>query len=408
MKVLQINTWFRLGSTGKLVQSIFNYTTSSGVDSYVMFGRGKIRKDDKKTGKIFKNSSSFEAKANSLFSRLSGIMYGGCFFSTNKAIRIIKKIRPDIIHIHCTNSFIINNFRLFKYLGENNYKVVITLHAEYLFTGSCSHSFDCKQWLEGCNRCPRLKQATRSLLFDRTAVAWRRMNKALGYIDVKNRKIISVSNWLKEKAVLSRSFNGDNISIIGNGIDTDIFRYYSDDENVYSYLKDNYKKIVLFCTPNFSSSINDIKGGNYFLTLSKRFLSEKETIFLVVGGNKYNFDFSKFKNMRYMGNLLDQKKLAMLYSVSDAALMLSKQETYSLVTAESISCGTRVIGFRSGGPESIAIPSFSKFFDYGDLDSLCDELKKIKRDTKKKSLKNYSDTSMSERYLEIYKELMNS
>lgn len=62
--------------------------------------------------------------------------------------------------------------------------------------------------------------------------------------------------------------------------------------------------------------------------------------------------------------------LAAWYSAADAALLTSHRETFSLVTAESLCCGTPVVGFRAGGPESIAPPSCCKFVEYGDLDAL--------------------------------------
>ena len=41
-----------------------------------------------------------------------------------------------------------------------------------------------------------------------------------------------------------------------------------------------------------------------------------------------------------------------------------------MIVAESLCCGTPVVGFRAGGPESIALPQFSKFCEPGDMDSL--------------------------------------
>lgn len=38
--------------------------------------------------------------------------------------------------------------------------------------------------------------------------------------------------------------------------------------------------------------------------------------------------------------------------------------------AESLCCGTPVVGFRAGAPEQIAIPEFSEFVEQGDLDQL--------------------------------------
>ena len=38
-----------------------------------------------------------------------------------------------------------------------------------------------------------------------------------------------------------------------------------------------------------------------------------------------------------------------------------------MVTAESLCCGTPVVGFKAGAPEQIAIKEFSEFVEYGDL-----------------------------------------
>jgi len=403
MKVLQINTWFRAGSTGKIVESLHEHLVSLGVDSYVMFGRGKLSKKDKDSGKVFKNSSSFEAKTNSVFSRLSGCLYGGCTFSTAKALKIIKRIKPDIVHIHCTNSFIINNYKLFKFLGRRNIKTVFTLHAEYLFTGSCSHSLECNQWKLGCMKCPRLKEATRSLLFDTTKKNWKKMYESISTI--KTRNVVAVSRWLKEKASLSQTFSSDNIFVIHNGINDSLFKYIELETSDFAYLKEGYKRIYLYLTPNFSDKSSDIKGGDYFLKLTKVFNDNPDILFVVAGGNTHNFDFSLLKNVKYLGNISDPKRLAALYSISDVTLMLSRRETFSMVTAESISCGTKVVGFKSGGPESIAAKDYGVFFEFGDLESLTNYLKNSFKNYKKISTSYYSDKLMAESYYKLYKEL---
>ena len=43
-----------------------------------------------------------------------------------------------------------------------------------------------------------------------------------------------------------------------------------------------------------------------------------------------------------------------------------------MVCAESLACGTPVVGFRAGAPEQISLSEFSEFVDYGNLDQLED------------------------------------
>lgn len=51
-------------------------------------------------------------------------------------------------------------------------------------------------------------------------------------------------------------------------------------------------------------------------------------------------------------------------------LLLSKRETFSMVTAESLCCGTLVVGFKAGGPESIALKEYSHFVEQGDVNAI--------------------------------------
>ena len=56
--------------------------------------------------------------------------------------------------------------------------------------------------------------------------------------------------------------------------------------------------------------------------------------------------------------------------MADITVLTSRRETYSMVCAESLCCGTPVMGFCAGAPEMISIPEYSKFVTYGDMDGL--------------------------------------
>ena len=46
-----------------------------------------------------------------------------------------------------------------------------------------------------------------------------------------------------------------------------------------------------------------------------------------------------------------------------------------MVTAESLCCGTPVVGFKAGGPESIAIEQYSHFVEQGNINAIIEHLK---------------------------------
>ena len=84
-------------------------------------------------------------------------------------------------------------------------------------------------------------------------------------------------------------------------------------------------------------------------------------------------------NIHLWGAAKNREELASLYSAANVTLVLSKRETYSMVTAESLCCGTPVVGFLAGGPESIAIEKFSTFVEYGDLNAIKEAIGEIER-----------------------------
>lgn len=125
-------------------------------------------------------------------------------FSTNRLISVIKKEKPDIVHLQCINGYFVNIYRLINWLKKNNIKTVVTLHAEFMYTANCGHAFECEKWKTGCGKCPRLKRETKSLFIDGTAYSWRKMKKAFDGFKNENLVITSVSLWLMERQVQHR------------------------------------------------------------------------------------------------------------------------------------------------------------------------------------------------------------
>lgn len=405
MKIMQINSFYNAGSTGKIVFDIHKCLLSNGQDSVVCYGRGSCTEEQN----VYKTCSELSAKINRTYSRLTGLKYGGCFFSTHKLISIIKKEKPDIVHIHCINGYFVNIYRIISYLNNHNIKTVLTLHAEFMYTANCGYSLECDKWKTGCGNCPRLKQEIHSFFIDNTSLSWKKMKKA--FDGFENLRVVSVSPWLQKRAQISPILKNKKHSTILNGIDTSIFKLNSNKE-LKSRLGLNNKKIVFHITSNFNDEKNHIKGGFYVLEIAKRFLeTNPDVVFLVAG--KYQEIKSLPSNVILLGNVEDQNKLSEYYSMADVTLLSSKKETFSMVVAESICCGTPVVGFEAGAPELITIPEFSDFVEQGDVDALTEALKKWLFDVEVDKAqvsdcgnKKYRKEIMGQNYLNLYNELM--
>ena len=115
--------------------------------------------------------------------------------------------------------------------------------------------------------------------------------------------------------------------------------------------------------------------------------------------------------MLFVGRVNDQKKLAEFYSMADITLLTSKRETFSMICAESLACGTPIAGFKAGAPEVIAIEEFSDFVEYGSLDALENAVEKRLYAEKSdeiefKAKEKYSREGMIDNYIKLYEELM--
>lgn len=401
MRILQVNCVYKTGSTGKITADLHNAFKKKGIESVVCYGRGKRVNEPN----VYKTCGELYSKLNNLLSRFTGIMYGGCFFSTNRLISIIKKEKPDIVHLQCINGYFVNIYRLVNWLKKNNIKTVLTLHAEFMFTANCGHSFDCEGWKTGCGKCPKFKAETKSLFFDGTARSFKKMQKAFEGFKNENLIVASVSPWLMERAKQSPILAGKQHTVVMNGLDTGVF-YPREVGAVKSELGIADEKIIFHVTPNFNNDPDYIKGGYYIIKLAEMLKGENVKI---IAAGSYPENLKVPDNILLLGKVSDQNRLAELYSMADITVIASKRETFSMVCAESLCCGTPVAGFKAGGPEAISLDKYSRFVDYGDLKSLYTAVNDLLREARngekisKDASAAYGSRVMSENYINIYR-----
>lgn len=399
MKVLQVNCVYGKGSTGKITQDLHRELQKRGIESVVCYGRGeRVREPG-----VYKTCGELYSKLNNLVSRFAGLMYGGCFFSTNRLIRIIRKEQPDVVHLQCINGYFVNIYRLVNWLKKQGIKTVLTLHAEFMYTGNCGHALDCEKWKTGCGNCPRLRKETKSLLFDGTSWSFRKMQKAFqGFHE--NLTVVSVSPWLRDRAIQSPILKDKHHCVVFNGVDTDVFHPY-DTEDLREKHGLGDAKILFHATPCFSADPEHIKGGYYILRLAEM-LSGKNVKIIVAGD--YTQGISILENVILLGRITDQKELARYYSLADVTVLTSRKETFSMVTAESLCCGTPVAGFRAGGPEQIALPEYSGFVQWGEGTLLLYAIEALLKSIDSNlpiaeyAAQAYSQKTMTEGYISVY------
>jgi len=374
-KVIQINVTYNNGSTGKITHDIHTYLTNNGVESVVLYGRGKRVKGKN----IVKVGFELPAKINKFKSLFTGNQYGYGFFATKRVIKLLAKEKPTVVHLQCLNGYFINIYKLIEWLNRNKVKTVLTLHAEFMHTANCDHSYDCKQWITGCQNCPDYHYATGSFLRNYTVKSWKRMKKAFEGFD--SLTVVPVSNWLKSRVERSPFFNSHSIITIHNGIDISCFDYVKKDTDTEVLTKYNIpldKKIVLHVTPSFD---NPMKGGEYFVELSKMF--GDEYIFVVVGLSDKSF--ASIIHIPFTNN---QRDLAVIYRSAAVLVICSKIDNYPTVCLEANCCGTPVVGFDVGGVSETIFPKMGETVSFGNILQM------------KTAVEKWAATDIDEQYIE--------
>jgi len=410
MKIMQINSFYKEGSTGKIVYDVQEHLLQKGYDMKVAFGRGRPILADDDTAYRFCND--IEVKMHNLFMILGlSLQYGGSPLGTYRLINYIRREKPDVVHVHCINMSCVNIYAVLKYLARKKIPTVVTHHGEFYYTGSCGHSFECNRWKENeCRGCEKVRYATQSRTISRTHEAWKEMLKAFSEFELDKLVFTAVSPWVKERSMQSPIVNKYRCEVVKNGLDTEVFKYQPNIQIIEEKIGKLIGPVVLHSTASFwPDSYEDVKGGWYVVELAKRL---PDVNFIVV--SLVNITEMELPSNIYLwGKAKNQQELASLYSTADLTLLTSRKETFSMVCAESLCCGTPVIGFKAGGPETIVLPEYSRFVEHGDIDALKDVLQEeLGKHHEKVSIAKiskavYDKSIMAEDYLKIYKSLFN-
>lgn len=396
MKIVQINT-VPNGSTGSIMMSIHKSLQEDGIESYVVWGRGR------------KSNNKYEINMNDkigvylhfLYSRIMGKTGFGSRISTRKLLKKLDSIKPDIVHLHNIHGYYINIEMLFNYLKYNNIKTIWTLHDCWAFTGNCSHFqyIKCDKWMKECNNCPQRNIYPKTLIDNSN---WCYLKKKNIFTGMKNLTIVTPSTWLANLVKLS-FLNKYKIQVINNGIDTSLFRKIEKD-------KDKFKKIYNLENKNIilgvASPWTNKKGLQDFIELSK-IIDDKYKIVLVgLNDKQINNIPSNILGLKRTNSI---EELVEIYNSAEVFINPSYEENYPTTNLESISCGTPIIIYNAGGSHESAFidknnPNCIKIDDLNKNVQRLKEIieKKLYKTTSKVKVKKIDKKYMVEEYKKIY------
>lgn len=391
-KLLQINAVINSGSTGRIAEGIGVSSLKHGWDSYIAYGRNDNISESKK----IKIGNSYDVKFHGFQTRI----FDKHGFESKKAtktfIDVIDNLQPDIIHLHNLHGYYLNIEVLFDYLSNINTPIVWTLHDCWAFTGHCTHFsyIGCNKWITQCFNCPQKREYPASFFVDRSRENYEQ-KKAL-FTKINNLTIVTVSKWLNN--LLNQSFlNKCPVTNIYNGVNTEIF-HPSD----YSEVSDRYQLNNKFIILGVANIWNERKGFNDFIKLSE-LIDENDVIVLV--GIKNSLMKLLPKNVIGINRTEDILELAKLYSIANVFVNPTWEDNFPTTNIESLSCGTPVITYNTGGSPEALSSETGYIVKQGDLGGIMEALEVIKKNgklfyTQRCRERAVTDFNQEERYVE--------
>lgn len=360
MKVVQILPELNEGGVERGVVELNRELVLKGVDSCVISAGGKLESQIVKEGG---EHIKFDVCSKNIFT----------FFSRVRKLKeILKKIKPDIVHVRSRVPAWLVYFAN-KSLG---FKVVSTVH------GFNSVSF-------------------------------------YSAIMTKADHIICVSNSIKEYIQKHYKASEDKITVIPRGIDLELFNADNLDED---FMSDFKKKWILNggLTVTSVGRITQLKDYETFIkAVSLVKTSNQNVTGLIVGGVREDKK-EYFESLKALANELEltenikftgsQSKIAEIYALSDVVVSCSKKpESFGRAVAEAIALNTPVAATNHGGVKDIIIQNENGFlFEVGDEKQLSEYILKS-RDLNFNGYNyisnNFNLDNMVEKTLNVYKGL---
>lgn len=401
MIIIQINISVNSGSHGQIAEEIGSAAIKAGHMSII----AAAYTNRTSLSEVIKIGNSVDRNLHGLGTRMLDRHGFGSSISTKILVDKIRKIDPDLIHLHNIHGYYLHIGVLFDFLKSLNKPVIWTLHDCWPFTGHCSHFQDvnCEKWKSQCHHCPLTGGYPTSWSIDNSYSNYIKKKKL--FTGLQHLVIVSPSEWLAEN--LRNSFlSSYEIKVINNGTDLEKFRPINSDgiRNKYNLSK----KYIL----GVANIWNRKKGLNDFIKL--RVLLDRDTEIVLVGLSNSQIR-SLPEGIRGLTRTESTEELAAMYSGAEAFVNPTYVDNFPSVNIEALACGTPVVTYKTGGSPEAIDEKTGFVLNKGDIRGLAETLnwllaehtKAYSRECRARAEKLYDSKDMASRYLSLYQSLIN-
>jgi glycosyltransferase involved in cell wall biosynthesis len=294
-------------------------------------------------------------------------------------------------------------------------KIVWTLHDMWVFSGA-EHVDLQGRYRFSHEKKNKIDRSTE--IIDIDDWTWRR--KYNNWRNV-NFNFVTPSKWLAKCLSESSLFFGQKAAVIPNCLDIDIFKPIKNNSSQETENYSSRKKMILFGAVRGKDDA--LKG----FSLLKKALVDissddlgKNIECIVFGGDKSDtLEMINGIDVRDVGRINDDNKLAALYSSADVFVAPSLLEAFGQTASEAHACGTPVVAFNNSGLTDIIEHKktgyLAEAFNPEDLAAgiawvLADEERLIElgKQARKKAELAYNYKTVGQQYKELYKKILSS
>jgi glycosyltransferase involved in cell wall biosynthesis len=351
------------------------------------------------------------------FEKSKEVRFAYSLANTGEDISKIKEVKEaDIINVHWINQGYLS-LKSIRTLSQMGKPIVWTLHDMWAFTGGCHYAGDCKNFQTQCRFCPFLKNPSKK---DLSSKIFRKKLKILFEKNQKKIVFVTSSNWLSDEAKKSSLLQGYRIESIPIPVNTNLFKPLNKDTIRKKYSFDPNMLYVLFAATN----INDKrKGFSYFLDslniIKEKYRELSNKLSLVVFGKSKEEILSMIPfpvvNLHFISS---QEIITEIFNAVNLFVIPSLEDNLPNIIMESLSCGTPVVGFKTGGiPQMIDHFVTGYLADYKSSDDLargiywclCEADENVlSTQSRTKALNFFSEKVVANQYLNLYKDVIST
>jgi len=397
LKVLHVNVRLNEGGAAKVALALHEGMLSQGIESKLGYGWGE------KAGKsssehlvkgAFQLGNFTQVVSNFFISRVVGIdVLPPMGLRRKEFIQALEW--ADIVHLHVIHSYYLPFEWLINHLVRLKKHVVWTSHDHWLVTGRCAFVDGCSRWKHGCGDCFTMKNYPPALI-DVSSTQLRKKRQSLFKLG-KQLTIATPSTFIARD--IQEVLPDCNTVVIHNGVDSiieSLIRAHGNGEQV----KGGPAKVLVIA--------NDLSyQGKTNQSIVRRVMGQKDVVLYTVGKRS---PFSG-DNVINLGELRSRQELVDVYSKVDCMLFTSTVDSFGLVIAETLACGTPVVALSSdascevlgmvGGKTCTSIDEIIDVVSNKDWWSLYPNYSS--ESLAKKSLRLFSYTTMLSKYIKLYR-----